>query len=313
MKRIPVFFIDGFLDSGKTTFIVDVIKTDGFDGKTLLLVCEEGEVEYDCQMLKAIYNTDVEYFSSQEDFDYIKVGKMLDQYKPDRVVIEMNGMWDLEKLQFPRELDIMQVIYFIDTTTFGTYFNNMRQKFVDIIKRSSVVCFINCTDSSKQIEPYRSALKMINSNTQFMIMDKEMRAKDAFEEPLPYDCNKDIITFSNDDYMTFYIDTFDHKERYENKIVEYDSQVFMSNKLPKDTFIAGRKVMNCCANDIQLCGFLVKSTLGMKIKDRSWIHIKAKLVYEFSKDYNEEEVMLEPIEIKLIDPLDDDVLNLSGN
>ena len=63
MKRIPVFFIDGFLDSGKTTFIVDVIKTDGFDGKTLLLVCEEGEVEYDCRMLKAIYNTDVEYFS----------------------------------------------------------------------------------------------------------------------------------------------------------------------------------------------------------------------------------------------------------
>lgn len=42
MKNIPVFFIDGFLDSGKTTFIIDTIKTDGFDGSTLLLVCEEG-------------------------------------------------------------------------------------------------------------------------------------------------------------------------------------------------------------------------------------------------------------------------------
>lgn len=311
MKRIPVFFIDGFLDSGKTTFIVDVIKTDGFDGKTLLLVCEEGEVEYDCRMLKAIYNTDVEYFSSQEDFDYIKVGKMLDQYKPDRVVIEMNGMWDLEKLQFPRELDIMQVIYFIDTTTFGTYFNNMRQKFVDIIKRSSVVCFINCTDSSKQIEPYRSALKMINSNTQFMIMDKEMRAKDAFEEPLPYDIEQDVIKIEERDYGTFYIDTFDHKERYDGKTVEYDIMVVLSEKLPPNSFIAGRFIMNCCADDIQLFGFLADDTLGLKLKDRQWIHLKANISYEWSEEYNEEELVLKPISIDLIEGPKDKVLDLT--
>ena len=310
MKRIPVFFIDGFLDSGKTTFIVDVIKTDGFDGKTLLLVCEEGEVEYDCRMLKAIYNTDVEYFSSQEDFDYIKVGKMLDQYKPDRVVIEMNGMWDLEKLQFPRELDIMQVIYFIDTTTFGTYFNNMRQKFVDIIKRSSVVCFINCTDSSKQIEPYRSALKMINSNTQFMIMDKEMRAKDAFEEPLPYDCNKDIITFSNDDYMTFYIDTFDHKERYNGKTVEFNGLMMRSRKLPKGTGVLGRYALTCCDKDMQFYGHLCIIDNGIKIKSKTWVKVVAVVKYEYSEEYEEEEVVLYPISMEKIKEIDEPILNL---
>ena len=30
MRNIPVFFINGILDSGKTTFIIDTIKTDGF-------------------------------------------------------------------------------------------------------------------------------------------------------------------------------------------------------------------------------------------------------------------------------------------
>lgn len=72
MKKIPVFFIDGFLDSGKTTFITDTIKSDGFDGKTLLLVCEEGEISYDARLLKADYRTDIAYFSSLEEFDYKK-------------------------------------------------------------------------------------------------------------------------------------------------------------------------------------------------------------------------------------------------
>ena len=312
MKKIPVFFIDGFLDSGKTTFIIDTIKNDEFDGKTLLLVCEEGEIEYDTKLMLEKYQTDIEYFSSQSSFDYKIISKMLDKYNPDRVVIEMNGMWELSSLQFPKELDIMQVIYFIYTSTFGVYFNNMRQQFTDIIKRSNVVVFINCQDAKKQIEPYRSALKMINPNAQFMLLNENMQAMDAFEEPLPYDVEAKVIEIKDHDFATFYIDTFDHKDRYNNKIVEYNLQVFKSDKLPKGTFIGGRKVMNCCANDIQLCGFLVKSELGMNLQDRSCIHIKAKLIYEFSSDYNEEEVMLEPISIEPIKDFEEEVLNIVG-
>ena len=39
MNRIPVFFINGILESGKTTFIIDTIHSDGFQGKTLLIAC----------------------------------------------------------------------------------------------------------------------------------------------------------------------------------------------------------------------------------------------------------------------------------
>lgn len=312
MKKIPVFFIDGFLDSGKTTFILDTLKDDEFDGKTLILVCEDGEVEYDTKELKEKWNTDVEYFSGQESFDYRVVDEMLKKYKPERVIVEMNGMWDLQELQFPRQLEILQLIYFIDASTFGVYFTNMRQKFVDVIQRAGVVAFTKVTDASKQLEPYRSALKIINPNTMYMILNEDMKAYDAFEEPLPYDVEAPVIEIKDEDYATFYIDTFDHKDRYENKIVEYNTQVFKSKKLPAGTIIGGRKVMNCCANDIQLCGFLIKSTLGKDLKDRSCIRIKAKLVYEFSEDYNEEEVMLEPISIEEAPNFEEEVLNLVG-
>ena len=45
----PVFVINGFLDSGKTSFIRDTLNDPQFlaSGKVLLILCEEGEEEYD--------------------------------------------------------------------------------------------------------------------------------------------------------------------------------------------------------------------------------------------------------------------------
>ena len=48
-KEIPVYVFMGFLESGKTTFAKETLMDRGFTGgaKTLLLVCEDGEEEYD--------------------------------------------------------------------------------------------------------------------------------------------------------------------------------------------------------------------------------------------------------------------------
>lgn len=47
--EIPVYVFMGFLDSGKTTFVKETLLDREFTGgaKTLLLVCEDGEEEYD--------------------------------------------------------------------------------------------------------------------------------------------------------------------------------------------------------------------------------------------------------------------------
>ena len=54
MQTMPIYFINGFLESGKTTFLRETIDEDYFaiDGTTLLIVCEEGEEEYSEQFLK---------------------------------------------------------------------------------------------------------------------------------------------------------------------------------------------------------------------------------------------------------------------
>ena len=48
-EKMPLFLINGFLEAGKTQFIRFTLNQDYFrtEGRTLLLVCEEGEEEYD--------------------------------------------------------------------------------------------------------------------------------------------------------------------------------------------------------------------------------------------------------------------------
>ena len=48
-QEIPVYLFTGFLDSGKTKFIQETFEDERFNSgeNTLLLVCEEGEEEYD--------------------------------------------------------------------------------------------------------------------------------------------------------------------------------------------------------------------------------------------------------------------------
>ena len=69
--------------------------------------------------------------------------------------------------------------------------------------------------------------------------------------------------------------------------------------------------MNCCADDVQLFGFLADSKLGLDLKDRQWIHIKARVEYQWAEEYNEEELVLKPITIDLIDEPKEKILDLT--
>ena len=61
----PVFLINGFLEAGKTEFLSFTMEQDYFqtEGKTLLIVCEEGDTEYDEELLKET-RTSVVYVDS---------------------------------------------------------------------------------------------------------------------------------------------------------------------------------------------------------------------------------------------------------
>ena len=97
--QIPVFLINGFLEAGKTEFIKYTMAQDYFqtEGTTLLLLCEEGESEYEeAELLK--YHTVAIRMEKETDFNEAYLSKLQAEYNPERIIIEWNGMWNQDDL-----------------------------------------------------------------------------------------------------------------------------------------------------------------------------------------------------------------------
>ena len=88
----PVYIINGFLESGKTEFITYTLDQPYFQikGKTLIILCEEGENEYDPALLKRS-NACLELMEQEEDFTPEKLLELEKKVKPERIIIEYNG------------------------------------------------------------------------------------------------------------------------------------------------------------------------------------------------------------------------------
>ena len=91
----PVYMINGFLESGKTEFITYTLAQPYFQirGRTLLILCEEGENEYDTDLLKQS-RTELVLIDEEADFTANRLIELEKKYKPERIIIEYNGMWN---------------------------------------------------------------------------------------------------------------------------------------------------------------------------------------------------------------------------
>ena len=81
--------INGFLESGKTSFINFTIQQPYFQikGLTLLILCEEGEEEYDEKILKAA-KTEVRVIEDEADFNAANLIAIEKELNPERIIIE---------------------------------------------------------------------------------------------------------------------------------------------------------------------------------------------------------------------------------
>ena len=142
-KEIPVYLFVGFLESGKTTFIQETFEDPNFDSgdKTLLLVCEEGEVEYKPEKF-AFPGTSVRVLEDKSELNAQNLANLEKETGAGRVIIEYNGMWLLQDLAdaLPPNWLIYQVIATADGATALTYArdNAMRSLMLDKIARSEL-------------------------------------------------------------------------------------------------------------------------------------------------------------------------------
>lgn len=306
-KNFPAVTVRGILESGKTTFIIKSLENGDFGdlGRVLILATEDGEEEFEQSRL-AKCNAVVYRFENQEDFTAEKINELIKANKPHCLFVEMNAMWDCESIQIPPYVVVEQSFTIIDASTFKVYFNNMRQKFTDMVTASTIV-IMNRAEDTPEMAAFKRNLRLINRDA-YIIAEDVNGKQISFVDDLPYKLS-DNMDIKDEDFGVFYIDTFDNRDRYDGKIVEFNCMTVLSKRLPKDTFVAGRLAMTCCANDIQLIGHLCSYVGKLELKDKGWARVKVKIHYlDIGED--EPQVVLELLEIKSIPEIKDPVVSL---
>lgn len=290
--RVPVFLIDGFLEAGKTRFIKFTMEQDYFltEGKTLLIVCEEGEEEYDSALLKETQTTAI-FVDRLDELTPDRLRELGQLYDPERVLIEWNGMWNLKDLKLPEEWELYQQIMLVDGSTFDLYLNNMKP-LVGAMVRGAEMLIMNRCDEVENLDVYRRTLKGMNPMVQVIFEDSEGEINEISEADLPYDVNAEVIRVSPEAYGIWYLDMLEKPDRYRGKSVEFTAMVLKAPEYPKNYFVPGRMAITCCEADMTFLGYMCKARNARNLESGQWVRVKAKVEYEYSPEFEGDGPML---------------------
>ena len=285
----PVYLFLGFLESGKTKFIQETFEDPRFSSgeKTLLLVCEEGEEEYETIRFAGAENVELVVIDDKADLTEEYLAKLQLQYCAERVVVEYNGMWALDDFfnAMPEGWLINQVMTFFDARTFLNYNANMRQLVFDKIENAQLVVFNRYDDTMDKMSLHK-VVRGITRRCDIVYERADGRADfDDIEDPLPFDINAPVIVIEDKDYAFFYRDLTENLETYIGKTVKFKGLVATDKRLQPTDIVVGRHVMTCCADDIQYCGLACVLPYEMELQTRDWISITAKIAFQKHRIY----------------------------
>jgi len=294
----PVYVINGFLESGKTEFITFTLGQPYFQikGKTLIILCEEGEVEYDDALLTKSRAV-IELVDSEEAFNPQNLVELEKKHKPDRIIVEFNGMWNAKNMKLPWHWKVEQQITTIDATTFPMYYTNMRSLLAEMIRKSEMIIFNRC-DGIEELNVYKRNIKAVNPNADVIFEGANGEIDEIFEEDLPYDLNQDVIVLDNEGYGIWYLDSMDHLERYIGKTLQFVAMVLKPDGFPEGYFVPGRMAMTCCAEDMAFLGYACEFAGAGALKQKEWVKVTATVTKEYWEDYKGEGPILHAISVE---------------
>ncbi|MCH5338409.1 MAG: GTPase [Acetatifactor sp.] len=308
----PVYVINGFLESGKTEFISFTLDQPYFQtkGTTLLILCEEGEKEYDETLLKKS-GTVVELVEEEADFTPSHLLELEKKHKPERIIIEYNGMWNYKNAKLPWHWKIEQQITTIDGSTFPMYYTNMRSLLAEMIRNSDMIIFNRCDNVRDELGSYKRNIKAVNPAAEVIFEDANGEINEIFEEDLPYDLNQEIIDLDNTGYGIWYLDSMDHLERYIGKKMRFVAMVLKPGNFPDNYFVPGRMAMTCCADDMAFLGYACEFAGAGALKQKDWVKVTAVVSKEYWEDYKGEGPILHAVSVEKTKAPKEEIISFS--
>ena len=282
-NQIPVYLFIGFLEGGKTHMIQESIEDERFNSgeKTMIISCEEGIDEYDISRFwgKNVY---IENIENEEDISLQKLENIANKHIIDRIIIEYNGMWQLETLfmNMPESWDVYQCVMAAECSTFELFNANMRSLMFDKLSACEMLVLNRATADADR-ESIHKIVRGVNPRAEIVYDFPDGRIEyDDIEDELPFDIDAPIIEIDDKDYAIWYRDMGEDLEKYNGKIVKFKGLVARDPQMGKKTIIIGRHVMTCCADDITFGGLICNFKKDTSLNTGDWIILTAKIKIE---------------------------------
>ena len=274
-----MYLFTGFLEGGKTRFIQESLEDKGFDSgeRTVLLVCEEGELEYAPEKFRG--KVKIVTVEDEEDLTPLFLAGLDRTEAPERVLIEYNGMWMLDTLYraLPQSWTVYQEFLFAEAATFQNYNANMRQLVYDKLKSCDLVVF-NRFDRKADVMPWHKIVRAANRGCDIAYEDTRGKVRyDEIVDPLPFDKNAPVIEIEDRDYALWYRDLMEDAKSYSGKTVRFKGLISGGFGLRQGELGVGRPLMNCCAADVAFAGLVAQGNTRQDVKDGDWVDLTASI------------------------------------
>ena len=299
-KQVPVYLFTGFLEAGKTQMIQESLENPEFnDGcRILLIVCEEGMEEYDPSLFFG-QNVHRMYIEKEADLTLELLADYNRNHRIDRVMIEYNGMWQLETLYaaLPHNWMIYQQLMFADARTALSYNANMRSLMVNKLQNADTVIFNRAENADR--EALHKLVRGISRMAQIAFEVDDELEYDETEDPLPFDVNAPVVVIEDRDYALFYRDLGDSMPDWHGRTVKFKGLVARNRELGDKSIVIGRHVMTCCEDDIAFSGLVCNFDRSVSYQTGEWMIVTAKIRVEKHRLYGSEGPVLYATDVAL--------------
>lgn len=281
MEDCLVYFVTGFLDSGKTSLVCSWTDGERFkNAKIVIIATEEGEEEYIKENYPSadpiVVTADTEDINAQ--FTYAIERK----YSPDIVFIEWNGSVSpskfFEECDVPERWALAASIVTIDTSTYADYFRNMQAIFADYFRYADTVIFNRVDEDTDNLPKLRSTVKSINPGISINFLDNDNLVVNI-EDHLPFNLDDNPCVIKNEDFGLFYTDALDNYKRYNGKNVTLVGQALIFREMRGRAFALSRRAYTCCSDDIGQINLLCFLEYGSNFPANQWIKVTGQIRY----------------------------------
>lgn len=283
-RCFPVHLFAGFLESGKTTYIQRFLESEDFNRyeMVLLILCEEGEAEYNPHLFRSERVRTV-VFKTPDELNRDHLLELAEQLRPNRAVIEYNGMWDLGLLisVLPDCYSVCEVTTILSGESFPLYFTNLRQNFTDKFRYSHRF-LVNRAGPGFDRDAFAELLSAAAPRADCFLCDQNGTLSPLRRDATPFRADAEVLRISDDDFPAVYRDMLHHPDRYDGVAVQ------LNGRFIHDAFggvMVGRYVMVCCMDDLAFSGL----ACVVRDEDRaligSWVSVTGVIHSGYARSY----------------------------